>query len=119
MAINVYQVVTDKIIAELEQGRIPWQKPWTGAGNGAWNRVTGKPYSYINQLLLGKPGEWLTYKQATEAGGKVRKGEKASACVFWKQIPVEEETDGVKKTKLVPMLRYYNVFHIDQCEGIE
>lgn len=116
MAINVYQVVTDKIIAELEQGRIPWEKPWTGAGNGAWNRVTGKPYSYINQLLLGKPGEWLTYKQATEAGGKVRKGEKASVCVFWKQIPVEDE-DG--KTKLVPMLRYYNVFHIDQCEGIE
>ena len=83
MAINVYQVVTDKIIAELEQGRIPWEKPWTGAGNGAWNRVTGKPYSYINQLLLGKPGEWLTYKQANEAGGKVRKGgESFRLCVL-------------------------------------
>lgn len=119
MAINIYQMVTDRIIAELEQGKIPWQKPWTGRGDGAWNRVSGRPYSYLNQMLLGKPGEYLTYKQCTEAGGKVRKGEKSSVCVFWKQIKVEEEKDGEKKTRLVPMLRYYNVFHIDQCEGIE
>ena len=119
MAINVYQMVTDRIIAEMEKGVIPWEKPWTGKGNGAWNRQTGKPYSLLNQFLLGKPGEYLTYKQCTEAGGKVKKGEKSSICVFWKQIPIEEEENGVKKTKLVPMLRYYNIFHIDQCEGIE
>lgn len=119
MAINIYQMVTDRIISELEQGVIPWEKPWTGKGDGAWNRVTGKPYSFLNQMLLGKPGEYLTFKQCTEAGGKVKKGEKSSICVFWKQVPVEEEKDGVKKTKLIPMLRYYNVFHIDQCEGIE
>lgn len=118
MSINIYQMVTDRIISELEQGVIPWEKPWTGKGDGAWNRVTGKPYSFLNQMLLGKPGEYLTFKQCTEAGGKVRKGEKSSICVFWKQVPVEEEKDGVKKTKLIPMFRYYNVFHIDQCEGI-
>lgn len=116
MAINIYKMVTDRIISELEQGRIPWEKPWTGTGDGAWSRSTGKPYSFLNQLLLGKPGEYLTYKQCQEAGGHVRKGEKSSICVFWKQIPVEDE-DG--KKKLVPMLRYYNVFHIDQCEGVE
>ena len=119
MAVNVYQIVTDKIIAELEKGVVPWRKPWTGRGDGAWNRVTGKPYSLLNQMLLGKPGEYLTFKQCTEAGGKVKKGEKSSICVFWKQIPVEEEENGVTKTKMVPMLRYYNVFHISQCEGIE
>ena len=116
MAINIYKMVTDRIISELEQGRIPWEKPWTGTGDGAWSRSTGKPYSFLNQLLLGKPGEYLTFKQCQEAGGHVRKGEKSSICVFWKQIPVEDE-DG--KKKLVPMLRYYNVFHISQCEGIE
>lgn len=119
MAINVYQMVTDRIIAELEKGKIPWCKPWTGKGDGAWNRVSGKPYSVLNQMLLGKPGEYLTYKQAEEAGGKVRKGEKSSIVVFWKQIPVTEMKDGKEEKKLIPMLRYYNVFHIDQCEGIE
>lgn len=119
MGINVYQMVTDRIISELEKGIIPWEKPWTGKFDGAWNRVSGKPYSFLNQMLLGKPGEWMTYKQCTEAGGKIKKGEKSSICVFWKQIAVEEEKDGQTKKKLVPMLRYYNVFHIDQCEGIE
>ena len=119
MAINIYQMVTDRIISELEQGVIPWEKPWTGKGDGAWNRVTGKPYSFLNQMLLGKPGEYPTFKQCTEAGGHVRKGEKSSICVFWKQIAVEEVENGVTKKKLVPMLRYYNVFHIDQCERIE
>lgn len=66
---NVYEMVTARIIEELEKGIIPWQKPWTGTPNGAFSRSTGKPYSFINQLLLGKPGEYLTFKQIQEAGG--------------------------------------------------
>ena len=73
---NVYQIVTDRIIAELEKGIIPWERPWTGVRDGAFSRATGKPYSLLNQLLLGKPGEYLTYRQALVAGGQVRKGEK-------------------------------------------
>ena len=68
-------------------------------------------------MLLGKPGEYLTFKQCVEAGGHVKKGEKSSLVVFWKWIEQEDEETG--ETKEVPFLRYYNVFHIDQCEGIQ
>ena len=120
MGVNVYQIVTDRIIAELENGVIPWEKPRTGVRSGAHSRATGRPYSVLNQLLLRKPGEYLTFKQATEAGGSVRKGEKASIVVFWKPLPVKEKTkDGKEVTKIVPLLRYYHVFHIDQCDGVK
>lgn len=118
--INVCEMVTERIIAELEKGIIPWQRPWTGTKQGAYSRSTGKPYSLLNQFLLGKPGEWLTFNQAKEAGGHIKKGEKSSIVVFYKPLPIEEENaDGKKEIKVVPLLRYYNVFHIDQCEGIE
>lgn len=117
---SVYEMITDRFIAELEKGIIPWQKPWTGVREGAYSRSTGRPYSLINQLLLGKPGEYLTFKQAQEAGGKVKKGEKSSFVVFWKPLPVKETgKDGKEVTKVIPFLKYYNVFHIDQCEGVE
>ena len=123
MGINVYEMVTDRIISELEKGIIPWNKPWTGVSgerNGAYSRSTGRAYSLLNQMLLGKPGEYLTFKQCQEAGGKIRKGEKSSMVVFWKHVPVTDiDKDGNEVQKMVPMLRYYNVFHIDQCEGIE
>ena len=120
MGINVYQIVTDRIIAELENGVIPWEKPWTGVRSGAYSRATGRPYSVLNQLLLRKPGEYLTFKQVGEAGGSVRKGEKASIVVFWKPLPVKEKTkDGKEVTKIVPLLKYYHVFHIDQCDGVK
>ena len=119
MAINVYQIVTDRIIAELENGRIPWEKPWTGIRTGAYSRSTGRPYSILNQMLLRKPGEYLTYKQARESGGCVREGEKSSIVVFWKPLEViEKDKDGKPVKKFVPLLKYFNVFHIDQCEGV-
>lgn len=120
MGVNVYQIVTDRIIAELENGVIPWEKPWTGVRTGAYSRTTGKPYSVLNQLLLRRPGEYLTFNQVEQAGGSVRKGEKASIVVFWKPLPVKEkDQDGKEVTKIVPLLRYYHVFHIDQCEGVK
>lgn len=121
MSKSVYELITDRIISELENGVIPWQKPWTGTKNGAISGTTGKPYSLLNQMLLGKPGEWYTFNQVKQLGGMVRKGEKSYLVVFWKQTPVKEENPetGEIKEKLVPMLRYYNVFHVDQCDGIE
>ena len=120
MSINVYQLVTDRIIAELEKGSIPWEKPWTGVRTGAYSRSTGKPYSLLNQMLLRKPGEYLTFKQATEAGGSIRKGEKAQIVVFWKPFEVvEKDKDGKPVKKVIPLLKYYNVFHIDQCENVK
>ena len=112
---DIYAAVTDRIIAQMEQGVIPWQKPWVSNGK-AVSHATGKSYSLLNQMLLGRPGEYLTFKQCQAAGGKVKKGEKAQLVVFWKWIEQEDEETG--ETKEVPFLRYYNVFHIDQCEGI-
>jgi len=120
MANNVYQIVTDRIVEQMEKGIIPWNRPWTGSMNAAISRSTGRAYSLLNQFLLGRPGEYATFKQITEAGGKVRKGEKASIVVFWKQVKITETNeDGDEEEKLIPMLRYYQVFNLDQCEGIE
>lgn len=118
---NVYQIVTDRIIAELEKGVVPWAKPWTGLRSGAYSHSTGRPYSLLNQMLLGKPGEYITWSQVKAEGGMVRKGEKSSVVVFWKMNKVKESdaTTGEEVEKLYPILRYFNVFHIDQCEGIE
>lgn len=121
MAFDIYSAVTDRIIEQLEQGVIPWHKPWTGIQSGAISGTTGKPYSLLNQMLLGKPGEWYTFNQIQKLGGRVRKGEKSSMVVFWKQTPVSE-TDpatGEKVERMIPMLKYFSVFHIDQTEGIE
>ena len=112
---DLYKEVTDRIIAEMEKGIIPWEKPWIASGNCVAH-TTGKPYSLLNQMLLGRPGEYLTFNQCQKEGGKVKKGEKAHMVVFWKWIEQEDEETGEKKE--IPFLRYYNVFHIDQCEGI-
>lgn len=112
---DIYAAVTDRIIAQMEQGIIPWHKPWVACGN-AISRSTGKSYSLLNQMLLGKAGEYVTFKQCQQEGGKVRKGEKANIIVFWKWMDVkDEETEEIKQ---IPFLRYFSVFHIDQCEGL-
>ena len=113
---DTYTLITDRIIAELESGTIPWHKPWTCA-QPAISHTTGKAYSLLNQLLLGgRSGEYLTFNQAKKEGGRVRKGEKANMVVFWKWLKVEDEDTGEEKD--IPFLRYFSVFHVDQCEGI-
>lgn len=129
---NVYQMVTDRIVAQLEKGLIPWHKPWTGIGiedGGAINYVSRKPYSMLNQMLLGREGEYLTFKQIKERGGKIKKGATAGVVVFFTTTTFKKrdrenengdtETVTVAEERLYPILRYYNVFHIDDCEGIE
>lgn len=81
---DIYAAITDRIIAELENGIIPWHKPWTGTTTGAISRETGRPYSLLNQMLLGTPGEYLTWNQVKKEGGSVKKGAKAKMVVFWK-----------------------------------
>lgn len=120
MSKSVYEMVTDRIIKQLEYGIIPWEKPWTGVRSGAYNRVSKKSYSLLNQMLLSKEGEWATFKQWSELGGKIKKGEKSEIIVFWKVLPVEEvQEDGTKTIKQIPLLKYINVFHISQVEGVE
>lgn len=120
MAKSVYEMVTDRIIEQLENGVIPWQKPWTGIKSGAYNRISKKSYSLLNQMLLKHDGEYATFKQWEDLGGHVRKGEKSEIVVFWKIQPIEEEQeDGTKEVKQIPLLRYFNVFHISQVDGVE
>lgn len=120
MAKTVYEMVADRIIEQLESGVIPWEKPWSGTRSGAYNRISKKSYSLLNQMLLKHKGEYATFKQWSELGGKIRKGEKSEIIVFWKMIPVEEEQeDGLKIVKQIPLLKYINVFHISQVEGVE
>ncbi len=116
---SVYEMVTERIINQLEQGIVPWQKPWTGIRSGAYNRISKKSYSLINQMMLKHDGEYATFKQWESLGGHVRKGEKSEIVVFWKITPVEEtKEDGTKEVKQIPLLRYYNVFHISQVDGV-
>lgn len=115
---NVYQMVTDRIIQQLEEGTIPWKKPWASCLDGAFNRMK-KTYSLLNQLILSKEGEYATFKQWQQVGGKVRKGEKSEIVVFWKLNEVQEELeDGELITKTIPILKYYHVFHISQVENV-
>jgi len=121
---NVYERVTARIMEILETGTIPWKKPWISS-EGAKNLITKKPYRGINQFLLnsspyGSP-YWLTFKQALQKGGKVRKGERSTPIVFWKWLEQKDvpEEDYNSATGKVPLLRYYNVFNLEQIDGIE
>ena len=117
---NVYEIITARIIEQLEAGTIPWRKPWTGTSEGAYNRVSKKPYSFINQMLLEHTGEYATFNQWKNAGAKIKKGAKSEIVVFWKvQKKEEDQPDGTKKEIKIPVLRYYRVFHITQTEGVE
>ena len=120
MSKSVYEMVTDRIIEQLENGVIPWQKPWTGIRSGAYNRISKKSYSLLNHMLLKHDEEYATFKQWQDLGGHVRKGEKSEIVVFWKIQPIEEvKEDVTKEVKHIPLLRYFNVFHISQVDGVE
>ncbi len=116
---DVYQLITDRIVAQLEKGQVPWRKSWSEAGLPQ-NLITKKPYRGLNVWLLASLGYtqnyFLTFKQAKQLGGSVIKGEKSCPVVFWKWVEYEDkESEEVKK---VPFLRYYSVFNVEQCEGI-
>lgn len=114
---TVYEIVTDKIIAKMEQGIIPWRIPWNYT-NGAVSWNTQKGYRGINAMLL-DPGEYATFNQITESGGKVKKGSKAHHVVFWKFFQGVDE-EGNETGKKSAMMRYYTVFEINtQCEGLK
>ena len=122
---DLYAEVSARIIAELEAGAAPWIKPWsaTPGANTPCNAVTNRSYSGCNVILLWMAGaagyraaRFLTYKQAMELAGHVRKGERGTKVYFVKQLEIRE--DGDASTRLVPMMREYTVFNVDQCDGL-
>jgi len=123
MGNKVYEIITETILKELENGSIPWHRPWV-CGGAPKNLVSKKEYRGINVFLLGtqkySSPYWLTFKQVNQLGGKVKKGEKSTIVVFWKPMEVEKEKeDGEIEMKTIPFLRYYRVFNVDQCEGLK
>lgn len=90
MSANIYQIVTDRICEQLNKGIIPWNRPWTGVADGAISYTTRKPYSLLNQMLLGEDGEYITFNEVAKLGGKVKKGAKSQMVVFFKRYVKEE-----------------------------
>ena len=119
--VDVYQKVTDEVIAAIEGGDLPpWRKPWLGGGP-PMNLVSKKPYRGVNVFLLGIAPYacpyWVTFKQAKTLGGNVKKGEKSRFVVYFNFIERKDKATGKKKH--IPFLRYSNVFNVEQCEGLE
>ena len=123
--INRYQQVTDRIVADLEAGVATWVKPWRDGGTGVMpcNAVSRRYYSGVNVLVLWGAAlakgfavpRWLTYNQAKGCGGNVRKGEKGETVFFVTRITKEGE-NGEREFR--PIMRYYTVFNVAQCDGI-
>jgi antirestriction protein ArdC len=119
--VNTYDRITDRIIDLLNHGTVPWHKPWKASTGLPRNRITHKPYRGINVFLLMSMSyespHWLTFRQVTQLGGRVKKGEKSCPVVFWKQMTIEDKASG--EPQKIPLLRIYHVFNVAQCDGIE
>lgn len=129
---DLYQKVTDTIVAELERGVAPWIQPWRTLdarfGGGPFNGYTARGYRGVNVLLLlvsmAQKGyqdpRWFTFRQAQMLGAHVKRGEKSTLVIFWKQLTLQkkDEESGDEARKRVPLLRSYAVFNAEQCEGL-
>lgn len=128
---KVYAVINDRIIGMLDKGIVPWRRPWRTVSGTSTEPVNsqGRPYRGLNRLMLGAvamlegygSNVWMTYRQANQLGGKVKAGQKGTAVIFWKQLEVEgeEPETGKKRTKRIPMLRYFTVFNFEQTEDVK
>ncbi|AAM54911.2 conjugal transfer antirestriction protein (plasmid) [Rhizobium etli CFN 42] len=128
---DIYSRITTKIIADLEQGVRPWTKPWTAGGGTAEVsrplRHNGQPYTGINVLLLWSEAiargfaspRWMTFRQAIELGGAVRRGETGTTVVFASSFIRAETTEtGAEIERDIPFLKTYTVFNTDQITGL-
>ncbi|RXK60041.1 DUF1738 domain-containing protein [Lacibacter luteus] len=122
--LDVYAIITNRIIELLEQGTVPWKKPWTDDGAGIpKNLLSKRPYRGINFWLLlslnYQQNLFLTWDQIKTIGASVNKDEKGHVVVFWKSSHKHpEELDDKGNPKMVQTLRYYKVFNIAQCRDI-
>lgn len=114
---SVHEIVTERIIAQLETGTVPWRRPWTGFP--AMNWVSQKPYRGLNALL--PPGEYATFNQVSAAGGTVNRGAKGNLVIYWKPPTRSKAADDDEdEERRPPVLRYYYVFEITaQCTGLK
>ena len=121
---NVYDVINSRVVELLEQGTIPWKKPWNAQTNFPRNLISGKKYQGVNVFMLAcsefSSPYWMTFKQCQDKGGHVIKGSKSTPVIFWKWLDRKDApTEGDNSTNgKIPMLRFYSVFNIEQTEGI-
>lgn len=128
---DLYQSVTDQIIASLEAGTPPWIRPWNGGEFDPLpaNATTQRPYRGINVLLLNmhslamgyQHNRWMTFQQALSIGAHVRKGERGTPVVFFKMHEIDAspaERQAPEERKLIPLLRSFTVFNVDQIEDL-
>jgi antirestriction protein ArdC len=133
--VSLYDDITDKIIADLEVGRVPWVQPWRGSTAGTplglpTNAATGRSYSGINVLLLWgaviehafRSQSWLTFRQALALGGNVRRGEHGTTVVYADRFVSEEEKQRAREAgeeaQAIPFLKRFTVFNVAQCENL-
>ena len=116
---KVYQIVTDRIIAKLEAGTVPWRRPWRTTDGAPRNLASKREYRGINIWMLAAEGYaspwWATFPQVRAAGGTVRKGERSTPVVFW--LPQRDDEDTASRRP--PILRFYSVFNALQCDGLD
>lgn len=121
---TVYDMITERILAQLNQGTAPWHKPWKSVnGEEPMNLTSRKAYRGLNRFLLSVANYerpyFVTYKQALELGGHVKQGEKGSPVIFWKRNTyTKAQPDGTETEEQGFLLRYYTVFNVSQCEGL-
>jgi antirestriction protein ArdC len=121
---KVYEIITDRIMRKLEEGTVPWRRPWNADAGLPKNMVSRKEYRGINVFLTGSQGYespyWLTFKQAKVLGGSVREGEKGTPIVYCDTFKKEVVgKDGELAEKQMSFLRYYTVFNMAQVDGVE
>jgi antirestriction protein ArdC len=120
---DIYEAITARFIEQLKRGTVPWQKPWFAVQN----IVSRKPYRGINALLLGSTDYqspfWISFRQALDLGGHVKKGEKSTPVIYYKILEKRDEAGKVVlredgRPARIPFVRWANVFNLDQTEGI-
>jgi antirestriction protein ArdC len=124
----IHKIVTDRMIAALQRGTIPWRKPWRADAGQPRSMTTGQPYRGANIFLLSLTAAdegyaspfWGTYRQITGLGGQVRQGERSTMVVFWKKVQAERRDPQTGETtlKTMPVLRYYRVFNAAQADDL-
>ena len=125
----INEAVTTRLLEQLEAGVVPWRKPWSATMQWPENAITTHRYRGVNVFLLALLGyelpRFLTFRQAAELGGHVRRGEHGFPVVFWRpgkrgsrNAASPEENDSATDDRRAPLLRLYTVFHVSQCEGL-